>query len=145
VRLWSVHPRCLDGIGLVACWREGLLARAVLTGKTRGYRNHPQLDRFRGHESPVDALDAYLGALVDEAGVRGYNFDRGKISTVGEVPKIPLTDGQLQYELGHLRRKVEGRSSKDIVRLTGEAHPLFELVPGDVEGWERIEKHLEVK
>lgn len=30
MRLWSVHPGWLDAKGLVAAWREGLLARAVL-------------------------------------------------------------------------------------------------------------------
>jgi hypothetical protein len=46
MRLWSVHPRYLDRQGLTAAWREALLAQKVLTGTTRGYRNHPQLVRF---------------------------------------------------------------------------------------------------
>ena len=32
MRLWSLHPCYLDPAGLVAVWREGLLARAVLRG-----------------------------------------------------------------------------------------------------------------
>jgi hypothetical protein len=40
----------LDGRGLVALWREALLAQAVLRGRTRGYR-HPQLARFRSREN----------------------------------------------------------------------------------------------
>ena len=39
MRLWSLRPKYLDSQGLVALWREGLLAQAVLRGKTRGYRN----------------------------------------------------------------------------------------------------------
>ena len=37
MRLWTLHPKYLDPQGLVALWREALLARAVLQGKTRGY------------------------------------------------------------------------------------------------------------
>jgi hypothetical protein len=54
VRLWSLHPRYLDAAGLTAAWREALLAQKVLAGATRGYRRHPQLERFR----PGSALAA---------------------------------------------------------------------------------------
>ena len=60
MRLWTLHPRYLDPQGLVALWREALLARAVLRGEIRGYRHHPQLDRFRAQAAPVSALNAYL-------------------------------------------------------------------------------------
>ncbi|WP_343214776.1 pyrimidine dimer DNA glycosylase/endonuclease V, partial [Dokdonella sp.] len=40
MRLWSLHPRYLDPQGLVALWREALLAKAVLRGETRGYTQH---------------------------------------------------------------------------------------------------------
>jgi hypothetical protein len=43
MRLWSLHPQYLDPAGLVAVWREGLLARAVFAGQTTGYKHHPQL------------------------------------------------------------------------------------------------------
>ena len=88
MRLWSLHPRYLDPQGLVALWREALLARAVLRGKTRGYRNHPQLARFRAHRSPRAAISAYLGAVHDEAVQRGYSFDARKIGSQREVLKI---------------------------------------------------------
>jgi len=63
VRLWSVHLRYLDTVGLTACWRHVVLpAQKVLTGTTRGYTRHPQLERFRGVASwervaPVDGAD----------------------------------------------------------------------------------------
>ena len=57
MRLWSIHPRSLDARGLVALWREGLLARKVLRGRTRGYRHHPQLQRFRDLRDPVAAIE----------------------------------------------------------------------------------------
>ncbi|MFZ2406304.1 MAG: pyrimidine dimer DNA glycosylase/endonuclease V [Methylobacter sp.] len=34
-------------MGLLALWREALLAQKVLRGESRGYRHHPQLARFR--------------------------------------------------------------------------------------------------
>jgi len=55
VRLWSVHPEYLDSRGLVALWREALLAQAVLRGETRGYRRHPRLARFRARPDPTAA------------------------------------------------------------------------------------------
>jgi len=44
MRMWSVHPSHLDRAGLVACWRESLLAQAVPAGRPdhRGARPpHP--------------------------------------------------------------------------------------------------------
>ena len=79
MRLWSLHPKFLDAQGLVACWREALLARAVLRNETRGYRNHPQLDRFRSAENPLATLEAYLWELWEEGTRRGYRFDEDKL------------------------------------------------------------------
>lgn len=59
MRIWSLHPQYLDRQGLTAGWREGLLAQKVLTGTTKGYRNHPQLRRFRAAGDGV-GMDADL-------------------------------------------------------------------------------------
>lgn len=67
VRIWSLHPKYLDRQGLTACWRETLLAQAVLAGRTRGYRSHPQLERFREHPDPISAVGWYLHGIADEA------------------------------------------------------------------------------
>lgn len=67
MRLWSLHPKYLDARGLVALWREALLAQAVLRGETRGYRRHPQLERFRNHAAPLAAMSLYLRAIHAEA------------------------------------------------------------------------------
>lgn len=141
MRLWSVHPRHLDRIGLVACWRESLLAQAVLTGATRGYRAHPQLERFRAAPDPIEAIGAYLSTLHADATERGYRFDGAKIvSPARTAAPLPLTEGQLVYEWGHLGRKLEARSPADAARwatATAQAHPLFSLVDGGIETWER--------
>jgi hypothetical protein len=141
MRLWTLHPRYLDAKGLVALWREGLLARAVLKGATRGYRHHPQLARFRAHGSPLAAINAYLRAVAVEAEKRGYSFDRRKIGPARRGVTLSATHGQLAYEWKHLLRKLRARSPGLYARWRRDprpqAHPLFKIVRGEVESWER--------
>jgi hypothetical protein len=141
MRLWSVHPRYLDARGLVALWREGLLARAVLSGATRGYRCHPQLVRFRARRSPLAAIDCYLSRIVDEARSRGYAFDVTKIRyrRCRHAP-LTLTTHQLAHEWAHLLGKLEVRDParwRAQRTLRPGAHECFEVVPGPVADWER--------
>src|SRR5262245_37397839 len=105
MRLWSLHPSYLDAKGLVACWRESLLAKAVLSGRTRGYRSHPQLHRFRSHRDPIAAINEYLRALYNEAVVRGYEFDRRKLGRTRTSRRIAVRSDQVRFELQHLSRK----------------------------------------
>lgn len=141
MRLWSLHPFYLDAKGLVALWREGLLARAVLRGKTKGYRNHPQLERFRAHPAPISAINHYLKAVADEADQRGYRFDRSRLGPVRDRSTLQVTDSQLAFELEHLRAKLTRRSPADLRRLSEgtsvQAHPLFRVRSGPIEPWER--------
>ena len=141
MRLWSLHPRYLDPQGLVALWREALLAKAVLHGQTRGYVHHPQLSRFHEHAQPRLAINSYLAAVHDEATRRGYRFDRSKLEPVQEVAPIAVTSGQLAYEWDHLQRKLALRSPEVLSRWTDVAepdcHPLFVLEPGPIAHWER--------
>jgi len=140
MRLWSIHPKYLDTRGLVALWREGLLAQAVLRGRTRGYKHHPQLERFRAHASPRLAINAYLAAVHAEATARGYSFARSKLGQVRRVAPIPVTRGQMNYEWRHLRRKLALRSPALLGKLRyvkrPSAHPLFRSRPGPVADWE---------
>ena len=141
MRLWTLHPRYLDAQGLVALWREALLARAVLRGETKGYRHHPQLQRFRSCISPRAAINRYLEIVYLEACSRGYAFDRSKLGRIGLPQRIPATGGQLQYEWRWLLAKLRRRSPRDYRRRRGivrpAAHPLFRVVPGPVADWER--------
>lgn len=140
MRLWSLHPQYLDTKGLTACWREGLLARKVLLGQTKGYRNHPQLIRFRGTQDPVAAIDVFLSAILDQALLRGYNFDATKINVDSQAKKIEVTKGQLEYEFEHLKKKLSVRDKTALGRLESVteiiANPLFDVVNGGVEYWE---------
>ena len=141
MRLWSLHPRYLDPQGMVALWRETLLAQAVLRGETRGYRNHPQLDRFKNHSAPLAAISRYLKAIHEEAEARGYSFDKNKIKPTRKAVTLTVTSGQMAYEWAHLMAKLAERNPA----LHGkwrdlglpEAHPLFEVQAGEVEAWER--------
>jgi hypothetical protein len=141
MRLWTIHPKYLDPQGLVALWREALLARAVLRGKTRGYRRHPQLERFRAHGSPRAAISAYLAAVRVEAISRGYAFDQSKLGPVRSVAPLPVTAGQVAHEWRHLLRKLSARSPSWHRRWRAisspDCHPLFRVLPGPIEAWER--------
>lgn len=141
MRLWSIHPRYLDAKGLVALWREALLARAVLRGETRGYRHHPQLDRFRATASSRSAIGVYLQGVHAEAAARGYAFDPTKVPRVRVVAPIDVTEGQIDYEWAWLTRKLAERSPALFERhrtaARPEVHPIFRVVPGPVEPWER--------
>ncbi|MBA0045380.1 pyrimidine dimer DNA glycosylase/endonuclease V [Mycobacterium sp. NPDC050853] len=143
MRLWSLHPGNLDAKGLVACWRETLLAQKVLQGRTRGYRNHPQLDRFKTLEQPLDGIGAYLTGLADEADHRGYRFNRDLIGVPASVlePWIDVHRGQLAYERWLLDAKLAQRdsvpgSADRALRL--RPHPIFRVIPGEIESWEKI-------
>jgi hypothetical protein len=142
MRLWSLHPRYLDRVGLVALWREALLAQAVLRGKTRGYRYHPQLARFRNHPDPEGMIAAYLEEVYREASRRGYLFDATKIGRRCTKRLIPVACGQIRYEWELLLKKLflrdpdAHRSLKEII--APEPHPILKPIAGDVEAWEKF-------
>jgi hypothetical protein len=141
MRLWSLHPKYLDTRGLVALWREALLAQEVLRGNTVGYRHHPQLDRFRALPAPLTAMSLYLQSVYAEALTRGYAFDRRKFRSTRKKVAIPVTKDQMQYEWNHLRRKLRQRSPATLKKWAYEsmpdAHPLFRVHAGPVAAWER--------
>ena len=141
MRLWSVHPSLLDQKGLVALWREALLAQKVLQGQTKGYRFHPQLARFRQCRAPLTTISAYLWAIHDEATQRGYSFDASKITTKRQPKLLTVSQGQLDFELGRLKAKLrvrDPRRHRDLRRLREiTPHPLFTVIAGGIESWER--------
>jgi hypothetical protein len=141
MRLWTIHPQYLDAQGLVAVWREALLAQAVLRGQTRGYRHHPQLERFRAHPLPRYAINAYLSGIHSEAVARGYAFNKIKVGPLRPVPLIATTTAQVSYEWQHLLRKLSARSRLLHRKWRGisspQCHPLFTPVAGPIEPWER--------
>jgi hypothetical protein len=142
MRLWSIHPEYLDAKGLVALWREALLAQNVLLGNTKGYKKHPQLNRFKNTGNPIGAIARYLRSIVDEADRRGYNFNKSKIANKKTKNRIPVTNGQVEYEFKHLLEKLHKRDPDlyNQFKMVNEikVNPIFIMVSGNVEDWEKI-------
>ena len=142
MRIWSLHPKYLDTKGLVALWRETLLAKHVLEGKTKGYTNHPQLDRFKKSKKPLEAINQYLAEVYTEATNRGYNFDKEKIDWTFKRGKLTVTSKQLDYEVHHLLNKLQQRDPNKYKELKSnkaiDTHPMFTLIEGEIEDWEIV-------
>lgn len=151
MRLWSLHPTYLDSKGIVACWREALLAQSVLMGKTKGYKNHPQLERFKKTDTPIEYMGDYLFSLWLESKTRNYNFDITKIfkydlSGGVRCPRIKVTNKQLCYEFYHLQNKLRDRDlnmygynfNRKYIDCIIKPHPMFEVVKGEIESWEKV-------
>lgn len=142
MRIWSIHPKYLDAKGLVALWRETLLAKHVLEGKTTGYRNHPQLNRFKRSTNPVDCINYYLAIIHEEAINRKYSFNKDKVNWKFDPQYLTVTTGQLNYEVSHLLAKLKLRDPGKYHELKKmhliESHPLFKVVDGSIEDWEII-------
>jgi hypothetical protein len=146
MRLWSIHPKYLDPKGLVALWREGLLAKKVLEGKTKGYKNHPQLERFKNFKDPILAINSYLFYVLKEAKKRNYKFDQKKLKIDGKIlyKKIPVTEGQIKFEFHHLLSKLKKRNKRHYCFLSKLkkntkilTNPIFYPVKGKKEKWEK--------
>jgi hypothetical protein len=146
MRLWSLHPKYLDAKGLVALWREALLAQRVLRGRTRGYRRHPQLERFRSSRDPLASIAVYLRHVHGEAMRRGYRFDARKIGRKRTTSRIRCSEGQVLYEWDHLKEKLRRRDRAKYREVLGvsspDPHPLFRIVRGDRERWETVRKEI---
>ena len=142
MRLWTIHPRYLDPQGLVALWREALLAQKVLRGMTTGYRSHSQLSRFLAQPDPPACISTYLEGVFQESVRRGYNFNLSKIHSPRAGTKITENEGQLLYEWRLLKRKLSARNSQFFAQAKKierpEPHPLFKIVAGPIAGWERV-------
>jgi hypothetical protein len=149
MRLWTLHPKYLDSRGLVALWREALLAQAVLRGQTSGYKHHPQLTRFRTTLSPTESIASYLKGVFDESCLRGYCFDSKKIASSGNAVTIAVTGGQLDFEWAHLKKKLRVRAPSLLERIQSikrpVPHPLFHIIPGPVAEWEITNTRTAVK
>jgi hypothetical protein len=142
MRIWSLHPKYLDPKGLVALRRETLLAKHVLEGRTKGYRSHPQLDRFKKSSKPIDRINQYLAIIYTEALWRNYNFNKEKVNWNFETSIMSVTTEQMKYETEHLLNKLKLRDQKKFKELCNlkkiDQHPLFKVVKGDIENRERI-------
>jgi len=142
MRLWSLDPKYLDRQGLLAVWRESLLAKRVLEGRTRGYKKHPQLARFYSTKNPLLYINTYLFYIHQEALKRGYNFSVDKINFPITKAKIRVRQEQLNYEFRHLLGKLKIRNRvlyQDLLKQKKiTPNSLFKPVSGPIESWEKI-------
>jgi hypothetical protein len=149
MRLWSLHPKYLDKLGLLGLWREGLLAQKVLLGKTKGYKNHPQLIRFKRTDDPILYIGTYLYYVYLEGKKRGYNFNKDKIIKYDLHLKMQVTIGQINFEFQHLLEKLKVRDNKKYEEIKNEKiiepNPIFYIIDGGIEEWEKDKKILNKK
>lgn len=142
MRIWSLHPTYLDTKGLVALWRETLLAKNVLEGNTKGYKNHPQLIRFKNAENPIQLINQYLSVVFQESLKRGYHFNQDKFKIDFQPQKLTVTQGQLNFEMQHLLKKLKNRDPHKYQEVINEKnripHPIFEVIEGTIEVWEIV-------
>jgi hypothetical protein len=142
MRIWSIHPKYLDTKGLVSLWRETLLAKNVLEEKTLGYKNHPQLIRFKNSDNPLQTINQYLAAVHQESQTRGYHFNKDKFNIYHDTVTLTITLKQIEYETQHLLKKLKTRDIERFHRLLNETnivpHPLFKITDGEIEEWEIV-------
>ena len=144
MRLWTINFKYLDAKGLVALWCEALLAKNVLAGLTKGYKNHPQLDRFYAHENALEAINAYLAGVYEEACARGYKFDAAKVGDFDErnLAKIAVSRGQIEYKFAFLQEKLKSRDrvvyERNLSVKKIEIASIFKEVDGGIEPWEKV-------
>jgi len=118
------------------------LAQKVLANKTKGYRHHPQLDRFKSHADPLRAIGFYLYCIYKEGKRRGYRFDVKKISRNSKnCAPIKVFCGQVDFEAMHLASKLSKRDKEAFRAMKKQKklklHPLFKPVKGGREAWEK--------
>lgn len=142
MRIWSLHPKYLDTKGLLALWRETLLAKHVLEEKTKGYKNHPQLNRFKNVPNSLDCINQYLSEVYFDSLKRGYNFNKSKINWNFIPQNIEVTSGQILYEKQHLLKKLQIRDIEKLNQLKKvkvlEVNPIFNIIEGEISDWEII-------
>jgi hypothetical protein len=142
MRIWSLHPKYLDSKGFVALWRESLFAKQVLECNTKGYKNHPQLNPFKNSGNAVGCINQYLVAVYENSLERGYNFNKNKINPDFMPTRLTVTDKQIKFKMKHLLRKLKTRDPEKFQKLSRKrkinAHPLFRIIDGEIEPWEKL-------
>ena len=83
----------------------------------------------------------YLDAVRQEGDSRGYALAAERINRARCGGRLTVSRGQIEHEWRHLRRKLTARDPRWLAALgpvtRPRAHPLFRVVAGEVEDWER--------
>lgn len=108
--LWTVHPKYLDKQGLIALWREGLLAQKSLNGELDIELNNQVWQQFKNSENPLKAIGTYLSFIASEGARRGYKLGHEKIIYPNfDDNKFDIRPQDLIFEMKHLRDKLKLR------------------------------------
>ena len=131
---FRAHPQPLEAVA-------AYLSRLADEADARGYSFNRALIGAGEDGAGESCADKNC---TDKANKNGADKAENPYASVALIP-VPL--GQLEYELAFLRHKVAGRDPEWEHRLSerlaarGElaacAHPLFEVVPGAIEPWEK--------
>lgn len=118
---------------------RNVTGKNVLEGKTIGYKNHPQLIRFKNSENSVQVINQYLLAVYEESLTHGYHFNKAKFNIYFHPQTLTVTQGQIEYEMQHLLKKLKPRDftkyNKLINQKNIEPHPIFKIIDGEIEEW----------
>jgi len=121
------------------------LAKKVLEGQTKGYKNHSQLERFKNTHDPISYINYYLSGVFDQASMRKYKYDESKIDSFEVTEGISVNHKQVIYEFNFLQDKLFSRDIKqwkinESYRESGYIilHPLFYIKLGEIESWEKV-------
>ena len=133
---FRAHPQPLEA---VATYLSGLADEA----DARGY----SFNRALIGAGEDDAGENSAGTNGTSNNGTGKNCADKAEDPYASVARIPVPLGQLEYELAFLQHKVAGRDPEWEHRLSERlaargtlaacAHPLFEVVPGAIEPWEK--------
>lgn len=89
----------------------------------------------------MSCIAAFLRTVQAEGARRGHAFDAGKIARGGGVEPIDVARGQLDHKWAHLLDKLRRRDPERLGALSTvrriQPHPVFRIVPGGVEDWEK--------
>lgn len=130
--LWSVHPQYLDKHGLMALWREGLLAQKALCASAAVSQSNPQLRRFKNNDNPLRAIGTYLSFVAAEGARQGYNLNHEKILYPNfDQEVIPVDASQIAFEAERLKNKLRIRDKLKFKQLSSSrdiaANPIFNI------------------
>lgn len=151
MRIWSFHPKYLDKQGLSRAINEGIAGNKALRKTGEGYppswEKHSQLERFKTTAIPGIYSQLYLDRLF-MIKYNSWMLETNQEPFFDDIenpyPKLKVTIGQLKYEWQRYLKKISKRSPKLYEELKSielpEPHPLFNIIDGDVESWEKVKQ-----
>lgn len=159
MRLWTIHPKYLDGKRLTSQWKEGIQMMHIWKeigenpepAKRLGYVSHPQVRRLSNllvADSGLISLllHQHLTAVHEESVQRSYSFNKKLIDDLApdckNAPKVYVTMGQVAYEFALMATKNNEWSQKVAIDPYMLCNPIFQVVSGSIESWEKTKDEV---